>query len=180
MKLTNKILVFILCAILLFSAVGCDQKERVSLLPFGLELGDDYKETQKKIDVGELKDSQANDGYLSNLKYISDEEEIKEILGTSEGISNVAVALAYNADKKLYEFYCLFIVENDKCSATNDIIREKYTKVAGAEVEDPYGIASWINDKYSIEYICENRYGVVLGEDAECAIIIHSFELDFE
>lgn len=180
MKIAIRVIALVLCIITLLFTVGCEQKDRTSLLPFGLELGNDYEEVQNKIDIGELKDSQANDGYVSNLKYISEEEEITKILGTSEGVGNVAIALAFNADKKLYEFYCLFAVENDKLSETNDIIRQKFTKVAGEEEEEPNGIALWINDKYSIDYSCNNRYEVVLGENASCSISIHSFELDFE
>ncbi len=180
MKTANKVIVLVLCAIMLMLTVGCEQKDRTSLLPFGLELGNDYEEVQNKIDIGELKDSEANDGYVSNLKYISEEEEITEILGTGEGVSDVAIALAFNADKKLYEFYCFFTVENDKLSETHDVIRQKFNKVAGEEEEEPNGIALWNNDKYSIDYRCNNRYEAVLGEDASCSISIHSFELDFE
>ncbi len=180
MKTANKVIALVLCTIMLMLTVGCAQKDRTCLLPFGLEFGNDYEKVQSKIDIGELQDSQANDGYLSNLKFISEEEEITEILGTSEGVSNVAIALAFNADKKLYEFYCFFKVENDKLSETNDIIIQKYNKVAGEEEEEPTGIALWINDKYSIDYSCNNRYETVLGEDASCSISIHSFELDFE
>ena len=180
MKIANKILALVLCAIMLMLTVGCEKKEQASLLPFGLEFGNDYEEVQNKADIGELRASQANDGYLSKLKYISEEEEIAEILGTSEGISNVAIAFAFNADKKLYEYYCLFTVENDKLSETNDIIRQKYTKFAGEEEENSNSIAVWINDEYSIDYRCENRYEVVLGEDASCVISMHSFEFDFE
>ena len=180
MKTANKVIVLVLCAIILMLTVGCEQKDRTSLLPFGLELGNDYEEVQNKIDIGELKDSQANDGYVSNLKYFSEEEEITKILGTSEGVSNVAIALAFNADKKLYEFYCFFTVENDKLSETHDVIRQKFNKVAGEEEEETNGIALWNNDKYSIDYRCNNQFEAVLGEDASCSISIHSFELDFE
>lgn len=180
MKSIRKFLALMLSVIVLIFAAGCGQKEDITLLPFGLELGTDYEEIQNKIDIGELKDSEANDGYVSNLKYISEEGAITEILGTSEGVSDVAIALAFNADKKLYEFYCFFTVENDKLSEMNDIIREKYSKVAGEEEEEPNGIALWINDKYAIDYSCSNRYEEFLGADASCSICIHSFELDFE
>jgi len=180
MKIAIRVIALVLCIITLLFTVGCEQKDRTSLLPFGLEFGNDYEEVQNKADIGELRDSRANDGYLSKLKYISEEEEIAEILGTSEGISNVAIVFAFNADKKLYEYYCLFTVENDKLSETNDIIRQKYTKFAGEEEENSNSIAVWINDEYSIDYWCENRYEVVLGEDASCVISMHSFEFDFE
>ena len=105
MKIVNSVLAFVLCTIMLVFIVGCGEKDSASLLPFGLELGDTYEEVQKANDIGDLKDSSANDGYVSNLKYLSEEEEIIEILGTCEGVSDVAVAFAFNADKKLYEFY---------------------------------------------------------------------------
>ncbi|MBQ9861500.1 MAG: hypothetical protein IJO75_04495 [Clostridia bacterium] len=180
MKTANKVIALVLCTIMLMLTVGCEQKDRTSLLPFGLELGNDYEEVQNKIDIGELKDSEANDGYISNLKYISEEEEITEILGTSEGISDVAIGLAFNADKKLYEFYCFFTVENEKLSATNDIIRQKFTKVAGEEEEECNGIALWENEEYVINYRSENPLEAFLGEDASCIISIHSYELDFK
>ena len=180
MKTASKVIVLVLCAIMLMLTVGCEQKNRTSLLPFGLELGNDYEEVQNKIDIGELKDSEANDGYVSNLKYISEEEEITEILGTGEGVSDVAIGLAFNADEKLYEFYCFFTVENDKLSETNDIIRQKFTKVAGEEEQEPNGIALWKNEEYAIDYSCRNRFEAFAGEDASCSIVIHSYELDFE
>jgi len=180
MKTANKVLAIVLCAIMLMLTVGCEKNEQAGLLPFGLEFGNDYEKVQNKADIGELRDSQTNDGYLSKLKYISKEEEIAEILGTSEGISNVAVVFAFNADKELYEYYCLFTVENDKLPEINDIIRQKYTKFAGEEEENSNSIAVWINDEYSIDYWCENRYEVVLGEDASCVISMHSYEFDFE
>ena len=113
MKTGNKVLALGLCMIMLMLTVGCQQKDSVGrqqkdserLLPFGLEFGDDYEEINNELDVGELRDSSANDGYIiDNLKTISEEERITEILGTSEGISDVAIGLAFNADKKLYEF----------------------------------------------------------------------------
>lgn len=171
--------VFVLCVIFIGMA-GCGQQDKFKLLPFGLEIGDDYEEVQDKIGIGELEKSKANDGYVSSLKYISEDEEITEILGTSEGISDVKIAVAFNADKKLYEFYCFFMVENDKLSETNDIIIDKYNKVAGEEEEEPNGIALWENEEYVIDYTCNNRIEAYLGEDAFCSIVIHSYELDFE
>ena len=175
-----KCLVLVLCATMMIGMVGCGQQGNAEPLPFGLEFGNNYEEVQNKIDIGELKESEANDGYVSNSKYIFNEEEVENILGTSEGISDVRVALAFNADKKLYEFYCFFTVENDMLSEINDIIRDKFNKVAGEEEEEPSGIALWNNDEYVIDYSCRNRYEVVIGEDASCSIVIHSYELDFK
>lgn len=180
MKIAIRVIALVLCIITLLFTVGCEQKDRTSLLPFGLEFGNNYEEVQNKIDIGELKESEANDGYVSDLKYISNEEEITEIIGTSEGISDVAIALAFNADEKLYEFYCWFTVENNKLSQTNDIIKNKFNKVAGEEEDEPNGIALWKNEEYAIDYSCQNRFEAFAGEDASCLIVIHSYELDFE
>lgn len=175
-----KCLMFVLCVAMMIGMVGCGQKENVELLPFELEFGNNFEEVQCKLDIGELKDSSSNDGYVSDLKYISNEEEITEIIGTSEGISDVAIALAFNADEKLYEFYCFFTVENNKLSQTNDIIKNKFNKVAGEEEDEPNGIALWKNEEYTIDYSCQNRLEAFAGEDASCLIVIHSYELDFE
>lgn len=180
MKTANKVLAIVLCAIMMMCIAGCQQKDSASLLPFGLEFGDDYEDTKNEIDIGKLRDSSANDGYVSYRKIISEEEKVTQILGTSDGISEVSIALAFNAEKKLYEFYCFFTVENDKLSKTNDIIRQKFNKIAGEEENEPNGIALWINEKYVIDYFCENRYEAFLGEDASCVICIHSYEFDFE
>lgn len=184
MRLVCKFLALFLSVAILICAVGCEEKEKdqekEALLPFGLEIGDTYEITQNKIDIGELSDSDANGGYVSEMKYIFEAEKITEMLGTIDGVYNVSIALAFNADKKLYEYYCFFKAENDKLSAINDVIRQKYSKIAGEEEEEPAGIALWMNDKYSIDYRCTNRYESILGEDAICSITIHSFELDFE
>lgn len=179
MKYTNKVLAIILSGIMIFAA-GCQKKESASLLPFGLEFGAVYEEIQKANDIGDLKDSQSNAGYVTNLKYISKEEEIIEIIGTSDGVSDVAIMLAFNAEKKLYEFYCIFTLENDKVAEINDVIKQKYNKVAGEEEEESNGIALWKNEKYVIDYRCTEPYGAVLGEDVQYVIAIHSNELDFE
>ncbi len=157
---------------------GCGQKE--NLLPFGLEFGDSYEECVKKFDVGPLKDSNANDGYLSNCIPISEEKEIIKVLGTSEGVSDVEIAVAFNADKQLYEYYCFFVPEIEKVSEINDIIKQKYSKIAGEPEADPNGIALWKNEKYVIDYSSTDRYATVLGKEVPFVIIIHSFEYDFE
>lgn len=181
MKTANKVLALGLCMIMLMLTVGCQQKDSERLLPFGLELGDDYEKINNELDIGELRDASANDGYvIDNLKTISEEERITEILGTSEGISDVAIGLAFNADKKLYEFYCFFTLENDKFSEINNIIQQKYNKLAGEAEEDPEGIALWKNEKYVIDYSCDDPVKAWLGEDVSYTIVIHSLEFDFE
>lgn len=180
MKISNRVLALVLCIMMLMLTVGCGQEDRASLLPFGLEFGDTYEEVQRANDIGDLKDSNANDGYVSKLKYFSKEDEVIEILGTCEGVSDVAVGLAFNAEKRLYEFYCLFKAENNKVLEINDTIKQKYNKVAGEAEEETDGIALWINEEYSIDYRCTDPIKAFAGEDATYMISIHSFELDFE
>ncbi len=168
-------------ASLLLIFAGCTAKEtKPNLLPFNLSLGDTYEKTQEAINVGELEDSQANDGYITGLKFLTNEEYITAVLGTSEGVYDVAIGLSFNADKKLYEFYCFFTVKSDKQTEVNDAIRAKYSQIAGQEEADPDGIALWKNEEYVIDYSCSNVLESFLGEDAQCVITIHSFVLDFE
>ena len=141
MKIVNRVLAFALCTIMLMLTVGCGQKDRESLLPFGLEFGDTYEEIQKANDIGNLVDADANDGYITNFMYLSEEEEIMECLGTCEGVSNVAVSFSFNADKKLYEYYCFFKAENDKVLEINNSIVQKYNNVAGEPEEETNDIA---------------------------------------
>ena len=174
MKTGNKVLALGLCMIMLMLTVGCQQKDSERLLPFGLEFGKTYEQIQKTIGVDNLIESSSNDGYVSELKEITNEEEIGEYLGTSDGVSDVRIMYAFNAEKKLYEIYCGFVVENEKSAEVQDIIKQKFSKIVGEEIEQNEligPIAKWENEKFAIEYSCE---GVT------CLIIIHSYEYDFE
>ena len=174
MKTGNKVLALGLCMIMLMLTVGCQQKDSKRLLPYDLEFGKTYEQIQKTIGVDNLKESSSNDGYVSELKKITNEEEIGEYLGTSDGVSDVRIMYAFNAEKKLYEIYYGFVVENEKSAEVQDIIKQKFSKIVGEEIEQNEligPIAKWENEKFAIEYSCE---GVT------CLIIIHSYEYDFE
>lgn len=180
MKTFNRVLALVLCTIMFMLTVGCQQKDNTSLLPFSLAFGDSYKKIKDAAYVGDLEDSNANDGYISNLKYLVEEEEIKEILGTYDGVSDVAVGFAFNADKQLYEFYCFFTIENNKTTEIHNTIKQKYNELAGETDEVTDGIALWKNEEYAIDYRCTDPLKELAGEDANYVISIHSYAFDFE
>jgi len=174
MSLKNRFLSVVLCVVILVISSGCEKNENSGLLPYDLEFGKTYEQIQKTIGVDNLKESSSNDGYVSELKKITNEEEIGEYLGTSDGVSDVRIMYAFNAEKVLYEIYYGFVVENEKSAEVQDIIIQKFNKIVGEEIEQnelsgPKAI--WKNEKFVIEYSCEG---------ATSLIIIHSFEYDFE
>ena len=177
MKL-KKVLAFGLCAIMLIGMVGCGQKDKATPLPFGLKFGDTYERIQENLDIGELHDATANDGYGTDVIPITDEETI-EILGTSDGVKGVAVSLWFNAEKEFYEFYCIFKTGGDQRLEVSDAIVQKYTALLGEGKEDTDVIAEWETDEYVVSYVCDDPFTALAGKETTHYICMHSKEFDF-
>ena len=171
MKLANKVLAVVLCAITLVFATGCGQKDR--LLPFGLKFGDNYEKVQKAIGFERIEESDL--GYISAPRRFYEEKEIEEILGTSEGISDVRVIALFNADKELYQYVCFFLPENDRFPEIIGTIRQKYDRVVGEEGEVYDGLIYWSTEKYDIFLANTDDY-----PGYTYSIMITSFEHDIE
>ena len=148
----------VITVIIITCFAGCGEEEK--WMPYELKFGMTYEAAKDSfVDMPELQDATANDGYLTK-SYSLDEEEINEYYDFLKPGYFPAYAFSFNEKKELYEFYCgnsyYFIQDNAEASSEElynafvDFYNEK-TGISATETEYEDGLeAIWETKEVNI------------------------------
>lgn len=173
---------FVITVIMITCFAGCGKKE--NWMPYKLEFGMTYEEAKERFkEIPELEDASSNDGYLTGL-YFLEEEEITGYFDFLEPASSPAYAFSFNANKELYEFYCInrfYSVQDYAESLTEDLYNSFvgfYDEKTGTEAkQNEYsdGLkAIWETEKVNVSVVA------IEEEDSfYICCIVHNNEYDF-
>ncbi len=184
----KRLVCLMLALVVLLSAVGCTKTEKLGVMPFGLEFGENEGTFKAAVEAAgyeapALKPADANNGYFVTLDTDKSVEEVAPLLGLDEITEDfmlkcgvVDFSFSFNQDKELYEFYCMMYTfpDNENFDAMVDNIIAQYDAklgVANTGSADG-GIANWEKDGVTLQL------GMV--SDSVLALVFHDTNHDLD